>query len=178
MTHPTGMNLVDHILVTIHGRNYHQQSPASADLHPPRTSPFIFTWFGSLLTTTATQLYNCQLSNQLHLPRHHFPVKHRKKKLFTRSLLLAKRSSKCKIRNVSTPRSLVALRYLLPLAILAYKVGCQIERLLSVFTRRLHRPHMLQRIAYQSERGYSNFPTMLFDMLTPFSSASIPLPQS
>jgi hypothetical protein len=40
MTHPTGMNLVDHILVTIHGRNYHQQSPASADLHPPRTSPF------------------------------------------------------------------------------------------------------------------------------------------
>ena len=125
--------------------------------------PFIFTWFGSLLTTTATQLYDIQLSNQLHLLLCHFPVKHRKKKLSMRSLLLAKRASRRKVRNVSTPRSLVALRYLLPSAILAYKAGCQIERLLSVFTRRLHRPHMLQRITYQSERGYSNLPMMRFD---------------
>jgi hypothetical protein len=96
--------------------------------------PFFGSWFGSLLTTTTIQLYDCQLSNQLHLPLCHFPVKHRKKKLSTRSLLLAKRASRHKVRNVSTPRSLVALRYLLPSAILVYKAGCHIERLFSVFT--------------------------------------------
>ena len=96
--------------------------------------PFIFSWFGSLLTTTTIQLYDCHLSNQFHLPLCHFPVKHRKKKLSTRSLLLAKRASRHKMQHVSTPRSLVVLRYLLPSAILVYKAGCQIERLLSVFT--------------------------------------------
>ena len=68
--------------------------------------PFIFTWFGSLLTTTATQLYDCQLSNQLHLPLCHFPIKHRKKKLSTRSLLLAKRASRCKIPQIKIPDSM------------------------------------------------------------------------
>jgi hypothetical protein len=126
--------------------------------------PFIFTWFGSLLKTTVTQLYDCrkwhQLSNQLCLPLHHFPVKHCKKKLSTRSFLLAK----CVlVRTVPTSRSIVALQYLLLLAIFAYKVGCQIKRLLKIFSQRLQRPHMLQRIAYQSERGYSNLPTIRFD---------------
>jgi hypothetical protein len=125
--------------------------------------PFIFSWFGSLLTTTTIQLYDCHLSNQFHLLLCHFPVKHRKKKLSTRSLLLAKRALRHKIRIVSTPRSLVVLRYLHPSAILVYKAGCQIERLFSVFTRRLHRPNILQQIAYQSERGDSNLPTMRFD---------------
>ena len=40
MTRPTGMDLVDHIMVTVHGRGYHQQCTASADLHPPHISPF------------------------------------------------------------------------------------------------------------------------------------------
>ena len=57
----------------------------------------------------------------------------------------------------------MALQYLLLLAIFAYKVGCQIKRLLKIFSQRLQRPHMLQRIAYQSERGYSNLPTIRFD---------------
>ena len=167
MTRPTGMDFVDHILVTFHGRGYHQQCTASADLHPPPTSPFY------LHMVWISPHDYCHSTLQLSTVEPTSPPK----KLSTRSLLLAKGALRCKIRNVSTPRSLVALRYLLPLAILAYKVGCQIERLLSVFTRRLHRPHMLQRIAYQSERGYSNLPTMCLT-LTPFSSASIPLPQS
>ena len=125
---------------------------------------FIFTWFGSLLKTTATQLYDChewhQLSNQLCLPLHHFPVKHCKKKLSTRSFLLAK----CvPVRTVPTSCSIVVLQYLLPLAIFAYKVGCQIKRFLKIFHQRLQRPHMLQRITYQSKRGYSNLPMMQFD---------------
>ena len=126
--------------------------------------PFIFTWFGSLLKTTATQLCNCrewhQQSNQLRFPLRHFPVKHRKKKFSTRSLLLGKKGT---VRSVPATRSLVALQYLLPSALLAYKVGCQIERFLKIFRIRLHRPHMLQRIAYQSERGFSNLQTMRFD---------------
>jgi hypothetical protein len=68
--------------------------------------PFIFTWFGSLLTTTATQLYDIQLSNQLHLLLCHFPVKHRKKKLSMRSLLLAKHASRCKILQIKIPDSM------------------------------------------------------------------------
>ena len=59
--------------------------------------PFIISWFGSLLTTTTIQLYDCHLSNQFHLPLCHFPVKHRKKKLSARSLLLAKRASRHKM---------------------------------------------------------------------------------
>jgi hypothetical protein len=89
--------------------------------------PFIFTWFGSLVKITATQLYDCrewhQLTNQLCFPLCHFPVKHCKKKLSTRSFLLVK----CvPVHTVPASRSIVALQYLLLLPIFAYKVGCQI----------------------------------------------------
>ena len=40
MTRPTGMDLVDHILVTIHGQGYHQRCTTSAYPHHPPTSPF------------------------------------------------------------------------------------------------------------------------------------------
>jgi hypothetical protein len=39
MTRLTGMDLVDHILVTVHGRGYHRQCTAHADLHPHHASP-------------------------------------------------------------------------------------------------------------------------------------------
>jgi hypothetical protein len=42
MTHPTGMDLVDHILVTVHGRGYHQRCTTSIYLHPPPNPPFYF----------------------------------------------------------------------------------------------------------------------------------------
>jgi hypothetical protein len=107
--------------------------------------PFIFTWFGSLLKITVTQLYHCcewhQLSNQLCLPLCHFPVKHCKKKLSMRSFLLAKWVP---VPIVSTSRSIMALQYLLLLAIFTYKVGCQIKLFLKIFRQRLQRPHMLQ----------------------------------
>ncbi len=38
MTRPTGMDLVDHILVTVHGRGCHQRCTARADLHPHHAS--------------------------------------------------------------------------------------------------------------------------------------------
>ena len=123
--------------------------------------PIIFHWFGSLLKTTATQLFECREGHYLHLPIWHFPVEHCKKKLSTRSLLLA---SKASVHHVPSTRSLVALTYLLPVDIIAYKAGCQVERFLQGFCHLFHRPHMLQRIAYQSERGYSTLlPTMRFD---------------
>jgi hypothetical protein len=39
MTRPTGMDLVDHILVTVHGRGYHQRYSARNDISPPHVSP-------------------------------------------------------------------------------------------------------------------------------------------
>ena len=123
--------------------------------------PIIFHWFGSLLKTTATQLFKSCEWHHLRLSTRHFPVKQHKKKLSTRSLLLV---SKASVHHVPSTRSLVVLTYLLPVAIIAYKAGCRVERSLNGFCQLFHRPHILQRIAYQSERGYSKLlPTMRFD---------------
>ena len=103
--------------------------------------PTIFHWFGSLLKTTATQLFKSREWHHLHIPTRHFPVKHRKKKLSTRSILLA---SKASIRHVASTRSLVVLTYLLPGAIIACKAGCRVERSLHGFRKLFHHPHMLQ----------------------------------
>ena len=83
--------------------------------------PIIVHWFGSLLKTTATQLFKSCEWHHLRLSTRHFPVKQHKKKLSTRSLLLV---SKASVHHVPSTRSLVALTYLLPVAIIAYKADC------------------------------------------------------
>jgi hypothetical protein len=58
----------------------------------------------------------------------------------------------------------MVLTYLLPLAFLGYKVGCQVERSFHGLCRMFQCPDILQQIAYQSERGQSKLlPTMHFD---------------
>ncbi len=58
----------------------------------------------------------------------------------------------------------MVLTYLLPLAFLGYKVGCRVEHSLHGLRRMFQRPDILQRIAYQSERGQSKLlPMMRFD---------------
>ncbi len=58
----------------------------------------------------------------------------------------------------------MVLTYLLPLAFLGYKVGCQVERSFHGLRRIFQRPDILQRIAYQFEWGQSKLlPTMRVD---------------
>jgi len=121
MTHPTGMDLVDHTLVTFHGRATLDNVQHALTYILITLLPIIFHWFGSLLKTTATQLFKSREWHHLRLPARHFPIKHRKKKLSTRSLLLA---SKTSVHHVPSTRSLVVLTYLLPVAIIAYKADC------------------------------------------------------
>jgi hypothetical protein len=53
---------------------------------------------------------------------------------------------------------------LLPLAFLSYMVGCQVKCSFHGLCRMFQRPDILQRIAYQSERGQSKLlQTMHFD---------------
>ena len=41
MTHPTGMDLVDHFLAPIHGQGIYQQRTSSTDLHHPHASTIL-----------------------------------------------------------------------------------------------------------------------------------------
>ncbi len=54
MTHPTGMDLVEHFLAPVHGRGIYQQRTSGTDLH--HLLPFFPAWFGTLVEAAIAQL--------------------------------------------------------------------------------------------------------------------------
>ena len=123
--------------------------------------PFFPAWFRTLFEATIAQLLQLSVWYHFRLPVWHFPMKHCKKKLSAGLFLLAHRVP---LHEVCPARSLMVLTYLLPLAFLCYKVGCRVKRSFHGLRRMFQRPDILQRIAYQSERGQSKLlPTMCSD---------------
>ena len=131
MTYPTGMDLMDHILVTIHGRGNHQRHTARADLHPPLASTDYFpivqispqdhrhstlrmSWVAS--PTPPNLPFSRQASQEETLHESTLPGK----------------------QGISMSRTIPTFTrgapYLLQVAIIAYKVGCQVERSLNSLT--------------------------------------------
>jgi hypothetical protein len=83
--------------------------------------PFFPAWFRTLFEATIAQLLQLSVWYHFRLPVWHFPMKHRKKKLFVGLFLFAYRVPS---HEVCPARSLMVLTYLLPLVFLCYKVGC------------------------------------------------------
>jgi hypothetical protein len=125
MTHPTGMDLVlvDHFLAPVHGQGINQQCTSCTHLHHPYASTILLGMVWHSLRGR-----HCPISSTLGLvsftpPRLTCPHKHCKKKLSVRLFLLAHRDQ---LQEVHLAWSLMVLTYILPLAFIGYKVGCQV----------------------------------------------------
>ncbi len=112
------METMDNLLVSFHGRCKLKQGTSSPDLPYAPILPNILSW---LLTKLAEVSYDLtrqwEWNHVCPIVRHH-PRKHRKKKKTRRP---------CKIKDqVQQKRSLTST-YLLPLALIAFKVSCRIK---------------------------------------------------
>jgi hypothetical protein len=80
--------------------------------------PIILSWLLTKLVETSHDLARCWEWNHVHLVVCHYPRKHRKKKK-------ARRPSK--IKGQGQRKKSLMPTYLLPLALIAFKVGCCVE---------------------------------------------------
>jgi hypothetical protein len=130
----------------------------------------ILSGFASLLQAVTTQLFNILDWAYLRLPARHYPIKHCKKKAPLQPQSIATLQIREQARappewqanhhaTFHTARS-----YLVPLGLIAFKVGCCIECTTHSIRHVFPRPVSLQQITYQAKRGLSKpLITMRFD---------------
>jgi hypothetical protein len=99
--------------------------------------PIILSWFLTKLVETSHDLMRRWEWNHVHLAVHHYPRKHRKKKK-------ARRPSKFK--GQAQRKKSLMLTYLLPLALISFKVGCRVEHSLRCLRAALNMHQCLPKI--------------------------------
>jgi hypothetical protein len=99
--------------------------------------PIILSWFLTKLVETSHDLKRLWEWNHVCLAVRHYPRKHRKKK---------KASRPSKFEGQAQRKKSLMLTYLLPLALISFKVGCRVEHSLCRLRVALNMHHCLPKI--------------------------------
>jgi hypothetical protein len=99
--------------------------------------PIILSWFLTKLGETSHNLTRCWEWNHVHLVVRHYPRKHRKKK---------KARQPSKFEGQAQRKKSLMLTYLLPLALISFKVGCHVEHSLRRLQAALNMHQCLPKI--------------------------------
>jgi hypothetical protein len=112
------METIDNVLVSFHGRGKLKQGTSNCDLHYSPFFPTILSWLLTKLAEVSHDLMRHWERNHICLVVCHHPRKHCKKK---KARQPNKNEDQVWRKRFFTPT------YLLPLALIAFKVGCQVE---------------------------------------------------